>query len=37
LEKLIAAGILKETSGPAHDRMFKADEILQAVEGPKQA
>ena len=35
LEKLTAAGILKETSGLAHERMFQADEILQAVEGPE--
>ena len=37
LEKLIAAGILKETSGLAQERMFQADEILQAVEAPEKA
>jgi hypothetical protein len=32
LKKLIAAGILKQTSGQAHDHIFQADEILQAME-----
>lgn len=32
LEKLIAAGILKETSGQAHDHIFQAGETPQAME-----
>jgi hypothetical protein len=31
-EKMIAAGTLKQTSGQAHDHIFQADEILQAME-----
>ena len=33
IEKLERAGILKETTGYARNRVFRADEILQAVEG----
>jgi Fic family protein len=33
IEKLVQAGILRETTGYARNRIFQADEILQAVEG----
>lgn len=33
IEKLVRAGILKETTGYARNRVFRADEILKAVEG----
>ena len=33
IEKLIHAGILRETTGYARNRIFRADEILRAVEG----
>ena len=33
IEKLIQAGILRETTGYARNRIFRADEILRAVEG----
>ena len=33
IEKLIQAGILRETTGYARNRVFQADEILRAVEG----
>jgi hypothetical protein len=33
IEKLVQAGILRETTGYARNRIFRADEILRAVEG----
>ncbi len=33
IEKLVQTGILRETTGYARNRVFRADEILQAVEG----
>ena len=33
IEKLVQVGILKETTGYARNRVFRADEILRAVEG----
>jgi len=33
IEKLIQVGILRETTGYARNRIFRADEILRAVEG----
>lgn len=33
IEKLTQAGILRETTGYARNRVFRADEILRAVEG----
>jgi Fic family protein len=33
IEKLVAAGILHEVTGYARNRIFRADEILKAVEG----
>jgi Fic family protein len=33
IEKLIQAGILRETTGYVRNRIFRADEILRAVEG----
>jgi len=32
IKKLIQAGILKETTGDARNRVFRADEIILAVE-----
>lgn len=33
LSKLVAAGVLRETTGYARNRIFQADEILSAVQG----
>jgi hypothetical protein len=33
IEKLVQAGILRETTGYARNRIFRADDILRAVEG----
>lgn len=33
IEKLVQAGILRETTGYARNRIFRADEVLRAVEG----
>jgi len=33
IEKLVEAGILRESTGYARNRIFRADEILRAVEG----
>ena len=34
VEKLTQAGLLREVTGHARNRMYRADEILQAIEGP---
>ena len=33
IEKLVLAGILHEVTGYSRNRIFRADEILKAVEG----
>jgi predicted transcriptional regulator len=33
IDRLIQAGILKEAAGKADNRIFRADEILQAAQG----
>jgi hypothetical protein len=33
IEKLVQAGILRETTGYTRNRIFRSDEILRAVEG----
>ena len=34
VDKLAQAGLLREVTGQARNRLFRADEILQAIEGP---
>jgi len=36
IEKLVTAGILRETTGYARNRIFRANEILQAIEGVEE-
>ena len=34
VEKLVQNGILREVTGKGRNRLYRADEILQAIEGP---
>jgi hypothetical protein len=36
IEKLVQAGILRETTGYARNRIFRADEISRTVEGTEK-
>ena len=34
IEKMVALGILREITGRARNRLYRSDEIMQAIEGP---